>query len=176
MSRVPFPTVCRKSLLAVALFATSTALGQDRYFSPAANRSYPTNVFWGDTHLHTNMSVDANGMGNRALSPDDAYRFAKGGTVRAHNGQLVRLRRPLDFIVVTDHAVNLGVLPRLQKLDPLVTNTRVGKKWLAALKRNPLTTGMVLTSESPELRAEAMRQMAVGRGGRETVAESQFAR
>ena len=78
-------------------------------YSPPSNQSYPTNVYWGDTHLHTNMSVDANGMGNRALSPDDAYRFAKGESVRAHNGELVRLRRPLDFLVVNDHAVNLGV-------------------------------------------------------------------
>ncbi len=48
----------------------SDATGGANY-SPPAGQSYPTNVYWGDTHLHTNMSVDANGMGNRALSPDE---------------------------------------------------------------------------------------------------------
>jgi len=156
----------RRYLCAVAAYGVSLfwALGgladEDFYYSPAANQSHPTSVYWGDTHLHTNMSVDANGMGNRAISPDTAYRFAKGEKVRAHNGELVRLRRPLDFIVVCDHAVNLGVLPRLQRLDPLILKTEIGKKWLEALKQTPLPTGEILTADSAERRDAALRKIS----------------
>lgn len=135
----------------------------DYYYSPAANQTNPTNVYWGDTHLHTNMSVDANGMGNRALSPDVAYRFAKGERVRAHNGQMVRLRRPLDFIVISDHAVNIGVLPRLRRLDPLILKTEVGRKWLDLLSTTPFNTGEVVSATEPDARKEALRQIGQGR-------------
>ena len=37
-----------------------------------------TSVFWGDTHLHTNLSADAFFPGNRTADSDTAYRFAKG--------------------------------------------------------------------------------------------------
>ena len=163
MSRLTTSAV--QVLLIAALTVTTTAsFAQDPYYSPNANWEHPSSVYWGDTHLHTNMSVDANGMGNRAMPPDVAYRFARGQEVRAHNGQLVRLRRPLDFIVVADHGVNLGVLPRIQELDPLVLRTEIGKRWMEALKQNPLPTGVVLTSDSPELRQAALKQIAV-RGG-----------
>ncbi|MHC4611600.1 MAG: DUF3604 domain-containing protein [Planctomycetota bacterium] len=37
-----------------------------------------TEVFFGDTHLHTSFSPDAYLMGNRSATPDTAYRYAKG--------------------------------------------------------------------------------------------------
>ena len=45
-------------------------------FSPYAGRNYPTRVLFGDTHLHTAISVDAGTM-NR-VGQEDAYRFARG--------------------------------------------------------------------------------------------------
>ena len=57
------------------------------YYTPHGNQHYPTTVFWGDTHVHTNLSLDAASWGkNERLSPKDAYRFAKGEVVVAHNG------------------------------------------------------------------------------------------
>jgi hypothetical protein len=138
---------------------TGIAVAED-YYSPPANRDYPTTVYWGDTHLHTNMSVDANGMGDRALSPDDALRFARGEAIRAHNGELVKLRRPLDFLMVADHAVNLGVLPRIQRLDPLIMKTELGQEWARLLKENPIPTGEILNADSPEPRREAARSIS----------------
>jgi len=44
-------------------------------YSPYANRTYPTRVFWGDEHLHTAWSADA-GMTGATLTPEDALRFA----------------------------------------------------------------------------------------------------
>jgi hypothetical protein len=54
-------------------------------YSPYAGRNFPTRPFFGDTHLHTSISVDAGAFGCR-LGPVDAYRFAKGEEVTASSG------------------------------------------------------------------------------------------
>ena len=76
-------------------------------YSPYANRAYPTRPLFGDTHLHTGMSLDA-GVWGTSLMPVDAYRFARGEQVMSSTGQPVKLSRPLDFLVVTDHSDNMG--------------------------------------------------------------------
>ena len=55
-------------------------------YSPYANRNFPTNVYWGDTHVHTGMSMDAGAFGAR-LKPADAYRFARGEQLTSSTGQ-----------------------------------------------------------------------------------------
>jgi len=132
--------------------------GQDVY-SPAANAAYPTDVYWGDTHLHTNLSVDAHGMGNKTLTPDHAYRFAKGEAVKGHNGQLVRLQRPLDFLVVADHAVNIGIMPRIRNSDPQVLETEIGKRWHELMFKYPMLTEEALTNEGPEVRSKMLKDI-----------------
>ena len=151
----------------ICVLGAWTALGAEIYSQPAT-RDFPNNVYWGDTHLHTNMSVDANGMGNRLLSPDDAYRFAKGETVRAHNGQQVRLARPLDFLVVSDHAVNLGVMPRMQARDPILLETEVGRKWREIWDEAEWSPDAALNADSPEEWRSAMRAFGVGSGGQQS--------
>ena len=64
------------------------------------------NLYFGETHMHTAYSLDAF-LGGTRQTPSDAYRFAKGETVVV-NGQPHRMRRPLDFAAVTDHAEYLG--------------------------------------------------------------------
>ena len=81
-------------------------------YSPYAGRNYPTRPLFGDTHLHTSYSMDAGAFGCR-LGPKDAYRFARGEEVVATMGERVRLSRPLDFLVVTDHSDGMGFFPRL---------------------------------------------------------------
>jgi len=98
-------------------------------YSPGVGRDFPRNVYWGDTHLHTRNSADAYTSRNTNLSPDDAYRFARGEELTAHNDMPVRLRRPLDFLVVADHASYLGAYYRFHKGDSSVVNTEVGKRW-----------------------------------------------
>lgn len=70
--------------------------------------------FFGDTHVHTVYSFDANGQDTRN-TPQDAYRFAKGEQVGLQpysaDGspqRTAQLRRPLDFTVLSDHAELLG--------------------------------------------------------------------
>lgn len=110
-----------------ASFYSVPCFAQEPY-SPAARGSYPDTVYWGDTHVHTALSGDAFAMGTR-LMPDDAYRFAKGDTIRATGGEEVRLRRPLDFLMVADHAENLGVIPRIAAGHASVPVTEQSKRW-----------------------------------------------
>src|SRR5512132_2050584 len=88
-------------------------------YSPYANRDFPTRPFFGDTHLHTSFSFDAGAFGAR-LGPREAYRFARGEQLTASSGQPVKLSRPLDFLVVTDHSDNMGFFPDLFAGTPAV--------------------------------------------------------
>jgi len=87
----------------------------------------PDNVYYGDTHLHTSYSTDAGFFGNR-LVPDAAYRFAKGEVVTASSGLKTNLLRPLDFLVVADHAENLGLAPLIEEDSPIVMEHKWGKQ------------------------------------------------
>ncbi|MBY0399280.1 DUF3604 domain-containing protein [Myxococcota bacterium] len=97
-------------------------------YSPYVDETFPTELLWGDMHVHSSFSMDANSMGNTRLGPGDAYRFAKGEVVTSNTGQPVRLDRPLDFLVVSDHAEYMGVLPRLRAKDPLILDDPAGRK------------------------------------------------
>ena len=77
-------------------------------YSPFVGDDYPNRVFWGDTHLHTGMSMDAGAFGAR-LTPEDAYRFARGEELTSSTGLQVKLSRPLDFLVVADHSDNIRI-------------------------------------------------------------------
>ena len=70
-------------------------------YSPNAGRNFPDRPLFGETHLHTTLSMDAGTFG-AVLGPRDAYRFAKGEEIVSNTGQPVRISRPLDFTVVTD--------------------------------------------------------------------------
>jgi hypothetical protein len=78
-----------------------------------ADRPQPNalrNAYFGDLHLHTRNSFDAYIFNVRA-TPEDAYAYAKGGTIRHAAGYDMRLNSgPLDFLAVTDHSEYLGVL------------------------------------------------------------------
>ncbi|MGL6209922.1 MAG: DUF3604 domain-containing protein, partial [Paracoccaceae bacterium] len=78
-------------------------------YSPYAGRGFPDNVYFGDTHVHTMLSTDAGGAGARLL-PRDSYRFALGQEVTSSSGQPVRLARPLDFYMITDHSDGMGMI------------------------------------------------------------------
>ena len=97
-------------------------------YSPYANRNFPTNVYWGDTHVHTGLSMDAGAFGAR-LEPADAYRFARGEQLTSSTGQDVKLSRPLDFLVVSDHSDNMGFFPRLISGEPSMLADPTGRRW-----------------------------------------------
>ena len=109
-------------------------------FSPYAGRNFPTRPLFGDTHLHTAVSVDA-GTLNR-LGQEDAYRFARGEEVLSTGGLRAKLGRPLDFLVIADHAEMYGLMPQLLSGDPEILSTDVGQKWYAALTSGNLDTDL----------------------------------
>jgi len=139
-----------KRLLTTALLGLSisspSAFGQDylpdkagvtkamtkQQYSPYVGRDFPTRVMWGDTHLHTAISVDAGTM-NR-LGQEDAFRFARGDEVTTTNGLQARLSRPLDFLVISDHAEMYGLMPQLLKGNPEILAQETGKRWYDGLK------------------------------------------
>jgi hypothetical protein len=71
------------------------------------NQSDSSQILFGDLHVHTTYSFDAYAFGTVA-TPADAYRYAKGEAIRHPGGFDVKLRQPLDFYAVTDHAMFLG--------------------------------------------------------------------
>lgn len=97
--------------------ATAEDLKVERVYSPFVGRNYPDQVLFGDTHLHTDLSFDA-GLVGTTLTTDEAFRFARGEKVISNSGQPVQLIRPLDFLVVTDHAEFIGLAPMIHGSHP----------------------------------------------------------
>jgi hypothetical protein len=97
-------------------------------YSPYVGKNYPMRVLWGDTHLHTANSLDAAAFGN-TLGPEEAYRFARGEQVISSTGQPAKLSRPLDFLVVADHAEGLGGMLELKKGNPAMMMDPTLKRW-----------------------------------------------
>ena len=92
-------------------------------------------VYWGDTHLHSSLSNDANSWGqNKKLTPEYAYRFARGELVVAHNGMRAQLKRPLDFLVLADHAEGLGYMSLLEARDSRFISTEDGAGFFERFK------------------------------------------
>jgi len=97
---------------------------------------YPERVYWGDTHLHTANSPDAFAFGNR-LPPEDALRFARGEEVTSSTGQKARLARPLDFLVVTDHAEAMGATRALYEAPRLFITDPTLRRWHDLMHEGP---------------------------------------
>ena len=118
MTRLGLAAICAVTLMIAAPAAAMDAgtppkkalsdAFTGKAYSPYAKRSFPEWPLWGDSHLHTTLSMDAGMFGNR-LSPSDAYRFARGEEVVSSTGQAVRLSRPLDWLVVSDHSDGMGL-------------------------------------------------------------------
>lgn len=92
-------------LMLVCIFAPVSLAAQS---GPCGHYNPQRQVFWGDLHVHTALSMDAYNFGTRML-PKDAYRFARGDKIQLKPlDYKVQLERPLDFAAVTDHASDAG--------------------------------------------------------------------
>jgi hypothetical protein len=98
------------------------------HYSPDVGNPHPTRVYWGDTHLHTRLSQDAFTFGV-TLGPDEAYKFAMGEPVKATHGEIAQLARPLDFLVVSDHAEGLGAMQALMGGDERLLESERLRGW-----------------------------------------------
>ncbi len=120
-------TLCAVAGFAAAQDAPGVAPKPGTVYSPYPAQNFPDRVFFGDTHLHTAFSPDA-GLIGATLTPDDAFRFARGQTVISSTGLPARLGRPLDFLVVSDHSENLGLPTAVANRDPQLLATEFGRK------------------------------------------------
>ncbi len=128
----PVPGTGRAVFTAVLTLAIASATGPAAAEGSAPEYSpylqeYPNQVFFGDTHLHTSFSADA-GFAGTTLGPEDAYRFAVGEEVTSSTGVRAKLQVPLDFLVVADHAENLGLAPLAAAGNPTVMATDYGRR------------------------------------------------
>lgn len=128
-------------VVSATLPATSSATGQSiNPYSPPLREPREGILLWGDLHLHTDLSPDAFLNGTRSVGPEEAYSFAMGRTIRADNGFEARLRRPLDFIAITDHSEYLGVFPKLIQREESLLKWPLGRQWADWLAANDRTT------------------------------------
>jgi hypothetical protein len=102
-------------------------------YSPYAQRTFPERPLWGDSHLHTTLSMDAGLFGNR-LAPHDAYRFARGEEVLSSTGQRVRLSRPLDWLAIADHSDGMGMAGDMISGKPELLAYEQAARWIKGLE------------------------------------------
>ncbi len=134
----------RKMMLAALLLGTSGLMAGCDQVKHAFSKSdaeiketeYPEKVLWGDTHVHTANSVDAFGFGVR-LTPEDALRFARGEEVTSTTGVKAKLPRPLDFMVITDHAEGLGATKALYDAPRLLITDARMRRWYDMMHDGP---------------------------------------
>ena len=112
-------------------------------YSPYAGRQFPTQVLWGEQHLHTSWSGDAIAGGAR-IGPDEALRYAKGAEIRSNSGQLVRLSRPYDWTVITDHSDAIGVMTGVLNGDPSLMADPTLKRWNAAMREGGAAASAIM--------------------------------
>ncbi|MBE9638192.1 DUF3604 domain-containing protein [Salipiger mangrovisoli] len=110
-----------------------TGLYHGKTYSPYAQRSFPSQVFWGDSHLHTALSADAGLFGN-TLGLEPAYRFTRGEEVTSATGLPVKLGRPLDWVVIADHSDMMGFSTDLASGAPNILAVPEGKRWFDGLQ------------------------------------------
>ena len=147
--RAPHP-LCQ-AVLATLVAGTLAACGDEEAVSPAPDAAVeksapalsrddmPTQVYWGDTHLHTSNSFDVYLFGTPGSTPDTAFRFAKGlPVVNPATGTRWQIHKPLDFLVVADHAEMLGsVYEIFVNGDKNLINTKSGQAILELAGDNP---------------------------------------
>jgi hypothetical protein len=110
---------------------------------PAQRRAW-----FGELHLHTSYSFDAWGLMATRIGPDEAYRFAKGEVVD-YQGRQVRRAWPLDFMAVTDHAENMGLLNQLDDPSSALARSDIGQ----AILKDPVKSFYMLREARNQRRA-----------------------
>jgi hypothetical protein len=113
--------------------ATLKTLFKEPGYSPYAGRNFPSQVYWGNQHHHTAISVDAAAFGCR-LDDEASYRAARGEEVVTSTGQRYKIARPLDWLVVSDHAEAYGGVALLMAGDPRLLADPTLRRWHDMIK------------------------------------------
>ncbi|MEM7364306.1 MAG: DUF3604 domain-containing protein [Pseudomonadota bacterium] len=102
-------------------------IGLCAVFLTPAIQANPTQVYFGDLHLHTRYSNDAFAFFGTSRTPDDAYRYARGKSITTNDGRSIRLSAPLDFMAVTEHMRYPGALWHIAQPESPYHNTDIGR-------------------------------------------------
>ena len=113
-------------LSSACVLSVSSVYAAEGIYDPIAK--HPTQVYFGDPHLHTSLSMDAGAWGNN-LGLEPAYRFARGAEITSSSGIQAKLSRPLDWVVIADHSDGYGFFPRLLARDPFIMEQPEGRRW-----------------------------------------------
>ena len=176
MTRILISILCASALL-TALPAMAQDAGTPtpdvlakaytgKVYSPYAQRGFPEQPLWGDTHLHTNLSMDAGLFGNR-LPPRDAYRFARGEEVISSTGQAVRLSRPLDWLVIADHSDGIGLFSDISIGKPELMAFEQSARWIKGFEEGgdaavQATLDLITTFSQGEMEPEMIALYSPG--------------
>lgn len=114
----------------VGSFLAAQEPQKKRYAEPS---QHPSMVYWGDAHIHTRISVDASLWGN-TLGPADTYKYVRGGEVTSFKGWTVKLGRPLDWTVISDHSDAYGFFQLMERGEPFVMAEAKGVRWNEMIK------------------------------------------
>lgn len=144
-------------------------------YSPYPDKTFPNQVYFGDTHLHTSYSTDAGMVGN-IRGPEDAYRLCRGEIITSSHGLKVKLSRPLDFVVVSDHAENLGLAPAIAESNEELLKNEWGKAIHDAIKKGNLTEGFDMWIKQVNLREDKLAGSSLAQTywGREIAAAEKY--
>ena len=137
-----------------------------KVYSPYAKRGFPERPLWGDSHLHTDLSMDAGLFGNR-LSPREAYRFARGEEVLSSTGQAVRLSRPLDWLVIADHSDGIGLFNDIAIGKPELMAYEQSARWIKGFEEGgdaavQATLDLITTFSQGEMEPEMIALYSPG--------------
>lgn len=144
--------------------------------TPAKLSPADRKAWFGELHLHTTMSFDAWTFGTK-VTPDMAYRFARGETVMVPGAQVARQQEikadapvparrawPLDFAAVTDHSEYLGAVAQLDVPGSAFSETAIGKSLQAGGRGAFFRAGQAIRGEKNES-TEAMAAAAKASDG-----------
>lgn len=126
---------------ALVVLVTSLASG----LAVATEKNPERNAYFGETHLHTSWSVDAWVFGNRITGPADAYKYAKGETIKHPMDFDIKIDTPLDFMGVTDHSEYVGVTKQANTPGSYVSKLPAAQPLILKDPNNPADVSKVFS-------------------------------
>ncbi|MEP1595724.1 MAG: DUF3604 domain-containing protein, partial [Halieaceae bacterium] len=131
-----FLTACQESADSNIDTAPSSTDAAQPIEPSTSAEAKPGKLLWGDLHVHSNLSFDAFSFGNRNLTPSDTFAFAKGEALQSSGGIEAKLARPLDFLMVSDHAEFMGVMRELIGNNEALMEAEPAQRWRQLLAEN----------------------------------------